>query len=712
MNSYISLYHFLPKTKYQPLNDLIPTIKQTIKDQNVASKIKDIDIFIEQILSCMEVYYRLVGIDAAVIAGKKNPNGVLVRYTQSLIAYFQELQKQTPSNKEIVTLEYSGVDSIKTRYKYTHSVIKKIVKLGLRNRVILEEPLKIFLKGGALHDLIGMLFVCSYPYEKEWIARTLYNFFEYNHRTDDHLLYGFYTVEKKSGYRALHCDHTIFNPRFDIEVSGDDKESISTNPLAIFELLEADDNTATVLRKLKDYFNIEIQLHTSFETLWASMEHTNNYNIQAKGKGRNSKITVQWKLLSDNMKKLEEQFEQLQIDTQQARFEVLHHGGYLPVKKLFDILGCNDYPTYANSTKRVEELEDLLRSHEISRQEYVYQLQKESDAIKAFASKEKNPTVKMIFKMQRAFIYYGLANQREYFNSNDINQFIQKTLKLYKKIILFLSSNKDIYKGDLLNIVSTIRYLYIGQKYGLGVMNPSRDIFEDEETPAVSYKDSLAFFKEGISLFTKLKREDMIYLKDDNTISLKIIHHYDILTREWELFNHKDDSLESAKISQDIATFREQFITKALYRQFNALLSSDKIKNIGFVVNFYTTLVWHGLQRPMDALKEIIKYSAYDKIKSSDLFYYELASYRFLYIKGCTAADECHTSKELHIHTNKREHFGNYHRQNMIQLLFRIKRNESYYKFQKAKLYFEQISQTRFEMDHFSGSIESINISC
>jgi hypothetical protein len=130
----------------------------------------------------MEVYYKLVGIDEKVIAGKGmiEPQGVLPRYTESLIGYFQELEKQIPADKEITILEYSGVDTIKIRYKYTDSVIKKLVKLGLRNSKFLEEPLKIFLKGGALHDLIGMLFVCSYPYEKEWVARTLYNFFEYD----------------------------------------------------------------------------------------------------------------------------------------------------------------------------------------------------------------------------------------------------------------------------------------------------------------------------------------------------------------------------------------------------------------------------------------------------------------------------------------------------------------------------------------------------
>jgi len=713
MHSYIGIHHFTPKTEYKPLDQLIPQIEQTIKDQNAESIIGEEKLphFKEGILQCMDIYYKLVGIDEKVIAGKGmiEPQGVLPRYTESLIGYFQELEKQVPINKEITVLEYSGVDTIKIRYKYTDSVIKKLVKLGLRNPKVLEEPLKIFLKGGALHDLIGMLFVCSYPYEKEWVARTLYNFFEYDNRTDDHLLYGFYTVEKKSGYRGLHCDHTLFNPRFDATVSGKNG-AVSMDPNTIFTLLKSDDKATDILRKLKDYFNVEIQLHTTFESLWSSMEHTNNYNIQAKGTGRNSKITVQWKMLSDTMKNLEEQFERLQIDTEQARFEVLHHEGYLPVKALLDKLGSNAYHTYAASVKKVEDLEDLLISHEISRQDYVHQLQKESNYLDDFALRENNLTVQTIFRMQSAFIYYGLANQQEYFNADDIRQFVKKSLKYYAQISTFLSSHTTIYKGDLLNIVSIVRYLYLGQKYGLGLMNPSKEIFVDSDVPALNYTESLSSFETGISILNRLSDEDMAYLMNDSTNAIKIIHHYDIMAREWELFNKESDSVQSVDITSHITQFRARFINVAILEQFNALLESDKIKNIGFVVKFYTTLVWHGFYRPMDALEKIIKYSAYDKIKASDLFYYELSSYRFLLFRNCEEIDDCDKDgTQRHSDPVRIEHFKNYYRKNMIQLLFRIKRSESDYKFHKARLYFEQLTQTRFKMDHFSDTIRQEN---
>ena len=698
MHSYIGIHQFSPKTQYQPLNALKPFIDQTLIDQKVASMMgeEDLTSFKKGIFECMEVYYKLVGIDEEVIEGKGRiePKGVLPRYTESLIGYFQALERQVPSSKESTALEYSGVNTIKIRYKYTDSVIKKLVKLGLRDVGIFKEPLKIFLKGGVLHDLIGILFVCSYPYEKEWIARTLYNFFEYDNRTDDHLLYGFYMVEKKSGYRGLHCDHTLFNPRFDAAVLGKD-ESISVDQNAIFTALDVNDTNTHVLRKLKDYFNVEIQLHTTFESLWSSMEHTNNYNIQAKGSGRNAKIMVQWKLLADNMKNIEEQFERLQIDTEQARFEAVHHEEYFPVKALLDSLGSNTYDLYASSVKTVEDLEDLLDSHEISRQDYVQKLRKQAMTIDEFSKQQSDLTVQIIFKIQSAFIYFGLANQRDYFNADDIRQFVKKALTSYEEISLFLSANKDIYKGELLNIVGIFRYLYLAQKYGMGLMNPPKEIFTDEDLPAVHYDKSLSFFETALSLLNSLEDEDMEYMRRDSSTSLKIIHHYDTYAREWELFNKAKDSSKSAKITSDISQFRERFLTTSLLENFNRLLESDKINNIGFVIKFYATLVWHGLLQPMDALKEIIKYSAYDKIKASDLFYYELAAYRtFDKQKGSSASDYVSI-----------EHSKNYHRKNMIQLLFRIKRSEPIYKFHKARLAFEQLTQTRFKIDHFSKTI-------
>lgn len=698
MHSYIKIHHFEPRTDYQPIENLLPFIDQTMSEQQASLRLspEEMHDFRENLIRCMEVYYQLVGIDEEVIEGKGliEPQGILPRYTESIMNYFQDLEHTTPANEEITTLKYSGVDTIKIRYKYTDSVIKKLVKLGLRDPKLLDDPLKIFLKGGALHDLIGILFVCSYPYEKEWVARALYNLFAFPHRTDDHLLYGFYTVEKKSGYRGLHCDHTLFHPRSDSSFS-DQNSTPLTDPNSVFTLLDTEDDAIDILFKLKNYFNIEIQLHTTFENLWSTMEHSSSYNIQAKGIGRNSKITVQWKLLSDTMKNLEEQFEQLQVETEQAHFKTEHHEGYVPVKKLLDTIGSDAYPAYADAAQKVENLEELLRSHEISRQDYVQQLQTEAEEIDRFAKKQDDRTVQTLFRIQSAFIYYGLANQGKYFNSYDIRQFAKEALKRYSKISTFLSSHPEVHQGNILNIVTIFHYLYLGQKYGMGLMNPSEETFAEEDDPIANYTTILTFFETGISLLNTIKKEELEFLTKDDAASIKIIYHYDLMSREWELFNKKEDSPHNAEITKAIVRFRRRFVTSSAYDQFNRLLESNKIKNIGFVVKFYTTLVWHGLLKPIDALRQIIKYSAYDKIKASELFYYELAAYRYLLIQRSEVNDP--------IQINHTKH---YHRKNMIQLLFRIKRSESAYKFYETRLYFEQLTQTQFKIDHFSDSIQ------
>jgi len=139
------------------------------------------------------------------------------------------------------------------------------------------------------------------------------------------------------------------------------------------------------------------------------------------------------------------------------------------------------------------------------------------------------------------------------------------------------------------------------------LINPPKESFTDDDTPAVSYRESLSFFETGISLLNRLGEEELKYLKRDSANVIKIIHHYDIQAREWELFNKESDSPQSAEIARNIDQFREQFVNVSLQEQFSTLLESDKIKNIGFVVKFYTTLVWHGFLRPRDALKRGLK---------------------------------------------------------------------------------------------------------
>ncbi len=694
MHSYIEIHHLSPKPHYHRLDKLIIMIDEALFEQNVISKIDEdsYQIFRDNIIECMDIYYQLVGIDDEVIdlQGRIAPQGILPRFTKSLIGYFRRLEGEIPDNNEMKTLKYSGLNSIKIRYKYTDSVIKKIIKLGLRDSTIFDDPLKIFLKGGALHDLIGIQFVCSYPYEKEWIARSLYNFFEYEHRTDDHLIYGFYTVKKKSGYRGLHCDDTLFNPRFDHNFS---KESSSISALSnsVFSAISADSNDNEILHILKDYFNIEIQIHTTFENLWATMEHTKSYNIQAKGRGRNSEITVQWKLLSDTMHNLEQQFEQLQIDTEQAQFKATHHKGYTFVNDMLRLMDRDAYEIYEESINKVYSLEDILKSHEISRHEYVEKLCCEAEYIYSFAQKQKNLSVKTIFLLHSSYIYYGLTTYHEYFNDRDIKQFVKKAQRHYQEIHNFLNDNDTIYKGNLLNVIATIRCLYLEHKHGLGLM-----ISDDE-----NYDKKENIFLRGLTLLNELDDDDLYHLKEDNASYLKIINSFDNMAREWELFD--DGDTKNPQVREAIRKFRAYYVNISLELHFQMLLSRDKITNVGLVVKFYTALIWHGIIFPIDGLREIIKYSAYDRIERSDLFYYELSAYRFLMMCCCgDRGDFCLESDHRDIDPVRIRHLQNYHKENMIQHLYLIKRDESTPEFEKARLYFEKLTGNKFQIDHFS----------
>ncbi len=707
MYSYVEIHHFLPETDFPSHDELMPLIESIIIEKQADLQIskRRLASFKAKILGCMRVYYQLLGIDEEGSGGPVRAQGLLPRYVESLIDYFRMLEQQQPANKEISILRFSGVNAVKIRYKYTKSVIKKLVKLGLRDPKVLDDPLRIFLNGGALHDLVGILFVCSYPYEREWVARALYNFFKYDHRTDDHLLYGFYTVKKESGYQALHCDHTLFDPRFD-PVYSLQTTAVDRSLEEIFTLVTPDDENRVVLQRLKDYFNIEIQLHTTLESAWATMEHANSYNILAKGSGRSDKIAVQWKRLSDSLKTLEMEFERLQIDTEQSIFKVDGRQGFTFIYDILKSLDIKAYKRLNVSVEKVQVLRKLFNSHEFSRHDYVQQLQNEVKRIDRFAKKEGDITVRTIFKMQSAYTYYGLANHSEFFNLYDIQEFVKKSLDYYEENQRFLKAHPEIYKRDLISIISCIRYLRLGQKYGLGLMDPPVRIFKGSTALLLSHEKALHCFEAGLSLLIELSEDDLYYLKEDNAAYVKIVHRFDVMAREWELFASEDDLRSGRTIARSIERFRERFINKALVTHFNTLLDTNKIKNIGFIVNFYGTMIWHGLYLPLDSLRRIIKYSAYDKIDKSDLFYYELAAYRFLAVRRCEVLEDCQKDPGSRPRDNtKVSHFKYYHSENMINLLFQIKRKESFYTFEKARIHFERLTGLVFKIDHFSDSI-------
>ncbi|OQX50055.1 MAG: hypothetical protein B5M46_01980 [Epsilonproteobacteria bacterium 4484_20] len=701
MHSYIEIFNITPTPEYKPLTALEPMIRKSMQDQNTSALIEreSLDAFTQKILRCMQVYYRLVGIDETVTSGKGTvvPQGILPRFTEGLIAYFQRLKEQVPQNKEMAILQYSGVTTIKIRYKYTDSVIKKLIKLGLKEPAVLDEPLHIFLKGGALHDLVGMLFVYSSPFESEWVARALYSFFDYEHRTDDHLLYGFYSVKRKSGYKGLHCDHTTFYPRFDTRLGVKCREEDD-----IFSLYDPGMNDLEVLNTFRTFFNVEIQMHSAFESLWAGMEHRNSYNIQAKGMGRSEKIAAQWSLLSDTMQNLEMQFERLQVDTEQSRFDVGYRHGYTFVKSVLERLDDKAYQVYLDYTKRSEELEEVLKSHEISRSDYVTQSNLLAEELEELAASQTHPTLEILFLMQSAFVRYGLANHRDYFNSVDIYHFVSIALKKYLAIYEKLKADETIYKCNLLTIITILRYQQLAQQYGLGLIHTGEGVMSDEERALVGYETNLKLFKDVLTQMNELTPEELLEIKADDAAFLKIIHRTDVLAREWELLVNESPQ-EHAQIGKAVANFRARYITPELLEHFQILLENNKIKNVGYVVRFYTTLLWHGFILPMDALKQIIRYSAYDRIKTSDLFFYELAAYKFLVVDRCESLEDRKCAKEERVMPEVRiSYFEEFHRQNMIRQLFKIYKNEPRFTFLRAKFRFEQLTGTAFKMDHFS----------
>lgn len=708
MHSYIDIFNFTPPVRFTPLDKLEDEILQRMEEQGAASKLgkEEYERFVGKMMACMANYYDLVGVDV-IDGATTEPNGLLPRFANALTGYFEKLASLPEGNKEIAVLQASGVTTIKVRYKYTDSVIKKLIKLGLRDISVLEDPMGVFLKGGALHDLIGMQFVCSSPYEREWVARALYSFFEYDHRTDDHLLYGFYSVKRESGYRGLHCDHTVFYPRFDEMLA---KEGVD-NGISV-ETYDTTMDDREILKRFRTLFNVELQLHTAFENLWAGMEHRNSYNVQAKGAGRSKKIAVQWNLLSDTMKNLEMQFERLQVDTEQARFEVGYRHGYTFVASVLKRLDEKAYDTYREYVSKSESLETLLRQHEISRQAYVEESLAIAKEIEQVAAEQTYPTLKILFLMQSAFVHYGLANHRNYFNSEDIYRFVQEALKYYLSIYEMLKADESIYKSNLLKIIVILRYQQLAQQYGLGLIHTGEGVMSEAERQLVNYDTNFALFKDVLEQLNELTPEELSEIKADDAAFLKMVHRTDVLAREWELLVNEPPK-EHARIVKEVARFRERYITPELTEHFETLLEHNKIKNVSYVVKFYTTLVWHGLILPLDALRQIIRYSAYDKIKTSDLFYYELAAYKFLAVEKCESLAVCREKQENRTMSERRRaHFEDFHRKNMIRQLFKIYKNESRFSFLRAKFRFEHLTGTHFKMDHFSeklsGTAESI----
>ena len=442
------------------------------------------------------------------------------------------------------------------------------------------------------------------------------------------------------------------------------------------------------------------------------MEHRNSYNIQAKGAGRSAEITAQWKFLSDNMKNLEMQFERLQIDTEQARFKVPNREGYTFIKHIFEAYEADEgtaYETYLNTVHKIEKLEALFSAREISRQDYAEQIYAVTKQIKDFSETLANTNIKALFKVLDAVILYGLASHRRFFNSYDLQQFVEKALHSYTHAIEYIVSTGKISENAPMYIISNLRYLQLAQKYGYGLIDLKDVTFTYNTTPAVTYEMALKRFEDGLSVLNQIGENDLTLIKYDPSAYLKIIHRFEILSQEWELFRRDEETERGQKIVKEIAHFRERFIKPSLLEDFERLLKTDKITNVGFLVRFYSFMVYHHMCQPLDAMKQIIKYSAYDKIKTSDILFYELAAYKYLVIDRCESAADCVQTLPLKQHESEKiRHYKNYHKNNMIQQLFRIYRDESIYDFHKARVHFEKMTDSTFTISHFSDTLATL----
>jgi len=745
MSSYIAIHNFVPNKRYPNEEQVIELINNALEnhiqefkklnsdyDENEEYNADKLDKTREQVQKCLREYNRLVGINQDVLDNhiENPPVGLLPQYVEAILGYFIN---SLENNKEIKILEDSGIKEIKIRYKHADSVIKKLVKIGLDYPEKLENSLNIFLNGGALHDLIGIQFICAYPYQSEWLARSLYNFFHIPNRTDDHLLHGFYRVDRESGYKGLHCDKTYWNSAFDRDFMNNQHSAVSVleidkvldNKKNQFIDVENDniDKRVYLLSKYNKVFNIEIQIHTSFQSIWAKMEHEKSYNILAKGGAKNKEITVLWKILSDNLTNIENQFQKLQVQTEQSIFQDDKKDGYGFISEIL-VRDKETLDVFNQSVLTTRKLKDKLLVHEIAREDYVMKLMEERQRLEKYIQVNPKLYASAVFsiRLQIAFIYYSFSNHRKYFNIKDIGSFVETCVKDYNEIFDGLSHNpehKSIEFKELMIITSVIRYGRLTQKYGLGLIDKEllaeSDIPMDINNQNTKQDKGLQYLGYGLYYFIEISAIDLNVLKNDSASFYRTIHYFDRLVRDVELSNATSTLIKGIRgrhqdipLSDLIKGFRKKYMEgesgRILCQNFMDLLSGDakeeRLKDTSFIIGFLSTLVINKLARPIDILGKVIKLSSHDNIKASDIFLYEYAAYTFLYVYECEEISDCDREDKEHICKEKTEHYGLYHYENMINLLFRIKKEEDIYEFLKAKTYFNALGRDFFKEDY------------
>jgi len=713
MESYIAIHNFMPKKSYPNSSEIEIKVDEAINNLSSqefnTKELQEIKALKACVIACMNEYNHLTGVTEKVLNDyiSYSPNGILPQYVGAILKYFVDSSFE---NKEINILKYSGIKEIKIRYKHADSVIKKLVNSGFKdlNKIKEQTPTKVFLRGGLLHDLIGIQFICAYPYQSEWLARALYHFFKIPNRTDDHLLYGFYNIDRSSGYKGLHCDRTYWHPAFDSTFINSEEKEILPKDIKSFTT-EKFSESKNILKRYHKVFNVEIQIHTGFQSIWAKMEHEKSYDILAKGKGKLDEITVLWKMLSDNLSSIETQFQKLQVKTEQSVYQDDVKDGYGFISNILE-KETETYLIFNKSVKKTKKIRKKLREHEIARIDYVKYLEKEINYLKMYLSDNPNLEKSSIFsiRLQIAFIYYSFANHRVFFNDKDLGNFLKNSVLEYKNIIKDLNSKPEysaVQHKNLMLINAIIRYGRLTQKYGLGLVN--KDILNNEDIPHdiqsqnTTQADGLQYVGYGLHAFTNLNNNNMSTLKNDSSSFYRTIHYFDRLARDIELSNDISTPIniegKEVPIKELIQKFRIKYMNQHLVDEFISLLEGkrqNKMTNTSFILGFLSTLVINKLIRPIDILQKVVNLSSHDTIKASDIFLYEYAAYEFTLSNGFNDA---------YIDENTANHHRNYHYQNMINLLFRIKKEEDIYEFIKAKTYFNKIKdRDEFQEDYLS----------
>lgn len=560
------------------------------------------------------------------VSSKKNVNGPLLEFHEELSKFFSGVNAKNNSITQILLL--SGCYEIHVRYKYDDSIIKKLSRKSLNkledSSITIDE---------LVHDLIGVRFVCQYPYQREWVARVLYNYFDIPNRDDEHLVYGFFSLKRASGYRALHCDISKFNPKYTSYYPKEDEEFFTINR-----------------------YNVEIQVQTTMEATWAKMEHEVSYNIHSKGTGRPEEIRVLWQSMASRLETLEKEFETLKFSTELSSSALTRRGFsyYRPMidKKHQEII--------LTSEKEISDAENDLLKHEISRAGFLQRAHSNFDRVMAHVDIIKEQDIQDALRLQAAFVYYKFSQYSEFYTLSEIKSAIKKSVEQYDKVA---SKDTSKQRHKLIVLNASIRYCRLRQKDGYGLM-------QREVEPVTKLDNAMEYFKNSLKIMLTLDENSEELLLKDGYSYFKIIYYLEVLAQEIEVSHERVETL--ADMCEAIRMFRKNFYSQKIKKQFFDKLEVLHTGSYHFLLGFINTLLFHKIITPKDALKRIIAYSASGQVRYIDKFYYEVSAYKY------------------HLDSEDRELLV-YHKNNALFLLSRIQKQYSIFEYEKARTHYSYL---------------------